>query len=62
MVYQGMAVQVTASFGVAQLHPQDNNLDDLIQRADQALYQAKHEGRNRVCRHDPLLFTQSVRF
>lgn len=62
MVYQGMAVQVTASFGVAQLHPQDNNLDDLIQRADQALYQAKHEGRNRVCRHDPLLFTQPVRF
>lgn len=62
MVYQGMAVQVTASFGVAQLYPQDNNLDDLIQRADQALYRAKHEGRNRVCRHDPLLFTQPVRF
>lgn len=62
MVYQGVGVQVTASFGVAQLCPQDNNLDDLIQRADQALYRAKHEGRNRVCRHDPLLFTQPVRF
>lgn len=39
--------QVTASFGVAPFSPQDN-FDSLINRADQALYRAKHAGRNRV--------------
>ena len=39
--------QVTASFGVAQFQPQDSD-DTLIQRADEALYDAKSAGRNRV--------------
>ncbi len=38
---------VTASFGVAQLQEGDNE-DSMMRRADDALYQAKHEGRNRV--------------
>lgn len=41
-------VAVTASLGVAG-HRNDESLDQLIHRADQALYQAKNEGRNRVC-------------
>jgi two-component system chemotaxis response regulator CheY len=38
---------VTASFGVAQLQNGENE-DDLIRRVDNALYAAKHNGRNRV--------------
>ena len=40
---------VTLSIGVAQLDPEAmNHFDQLMQRADQALYRAKHQGRNRV--------------
>jgi diguanylate cyclase (GGDEF)-like protein len=39
--------KVTASFGVAFLNPQEN-LTQLFSRADQALYQAKGNGRNQV--------------
>ncbi|MBE0508956.1 MAG: GGDEF domain-containing protein [Marinospirillum sp.] len=58
MEYEGAQVRITASFGVAQVNQQDNNLDDLIQRADQALYRAKNEGRNRVCSYDLSVLTE----
>lgn len=41
-------VTVTASFGVAEIDPGRMNLDDMINRADQALYQSKNAGRNTV--------------
>jgi diguanylate cyclase (GGDEF)-like protein len=41
-------VMVTASAGVAVISPNDTDIEDLIRRADLALYQAKEEGRNRV--------------
>lgn len=40
--------KVTASFGVCEYAPGDT-LDSLCARVDEALYRAKHEGRNRVC-------------
>ncbi|MGO4137866.1 diguanylate cyclase [Rhizobium brockwellii] len=39
---------VTASFGVTEVHRDDLSLDDALVRADKALYQAKHAGRNCV--------------
>lgn len=41
------SIHLSASFGVVQLQESDD-ADTLIRRADAALYQAKHEGRNRV--------------
>jgi len=44
----GQIITLTVSAGVAQL--QDNSeLGEWLRQADKALYQAKHEGRNRVC-------------
>ncbi len=42
----------TLSAGVAQLAPGEN-LDELIQRADDALYAAKAAGGDRVCAANP---------
>jgi two-component system cell cycle response regulator len=41
-------ISITASFGIASSAGGDDNSDKLIYRADQALYRAKREGRNRV--------------
>jgi diguanylate cyclase (GGDEF)-like protein len=46
---------VTLSIGIASAVPDiDDPVDHLIGSADRALYQAKHEGRDRVCRADKL--------
>ncbi len=41
-------ITATASVGVACLAPEETEFDQLLIRADRALYQAKAEGRNRV--------------
>jgi two-component system cell cycle response regulator len=47
--FGGEQVKVTVSIGVASLPSGDSPLaDEVIAAADRALYQAKHEGRNRV--------------
>jgi diguanylate cyclase (GGDEF)-like protein len=44
---EGGCISVTASIGVASVEP-GRRLEDTIELADKALYQAKEEGRNRV--------------
>jgi len=47
---EGICVNITASFGVATLdNVATGDVDELIARADEALYQAKVSGRNCVC-------------
>ncbi len=41
-------VQFTVSIGLAALRDNYESLEDLLKRADAALYEAKHAGRNRV--------------
>jgi diguanylate cyclase (GGDEF)-like protein len=49
LLEQGLPLNFTVSIGVAQLADGDINVDTLLHQADQALYQAKHGGRNQVC-------------
>jgi len=45
---QGESVAISASFGLTLLSSSDGSIDAAIARADEALYQAKGNGRNRV--------------
>jgi two-component system cell cycle response regulator len=47
--YGSQDIKITASIGLAQFSPaKDKSVADLIKRADDALYAAKQQGRNRV--------------
>jgi diguanylate cyclase (GGDEF)-like protein len=46
--YHGKQLQVTVSIGLTTLQA-DDTLHTLLSRADQAMYRAKHSGRNRTC-------------
>jgi diguanylate cyclase (GGDEF)-like protein len=49
-----LSERVTASFGVAS-YLYGESIDELVERADKALYQAKHQGRNQVAQGIPYL-------
>ena len=51
LISDGQAVPMTVSVGVASLAPSDQKWEDILRRADEALYHAKHHGRNRVSVH-----------
>ena len=48
LIRDGEMLEVTASFGVAGSAPGSFSVERLLKRADEALYRAKQEGRNRV--------------
>lgn len=47
-------IDITVSIGLASKVNTEDNLDDIIKQADVALYEAKHNGRNRVSWNDML--------
>lgn len=52
-----VASHLTASIGIASLHPSDESAHALVERADRALYAAKSGGRNRYHCDDPMALT-----
>ncbi len=51
-MWEGNSLSVTVSLGVSTLHSEEIIPDQMVHRADEALYRAKEEGRNRVCIED----------
>jgi len=47
-LHKGDPIKITISAGVSQAKPGDSNYGNIFDRTDQALYQAKNTGRNRV--------------
>lgn len=50
LIYSGKTIHVTVSIG-ATIHHAGDHYDSLMTRADEALYRAKHEGKNRAIIH-----------
>lgn len=48
LMHERQRIRVTISAGVGELEPQTDTAETLFNRADEALYNAKHSGRNRV--------------
>lgn len=55
---QGPTLRVTVSVGITVLSAMDTHPDQIIERADRALYAAKRDGRNRVAVEAPLPLTK----
>lgn len=45
----GQEMRITVSIGFAEIGNDDHALENALRKADRALYQAKEEGRNKVC-------------
>ncbi len=52
-VGDGKTIVITVSIGVATYPQHANSPEGLVEAADAALYAAKRDGRNRICRYEP---------
>jgi diguanylate cyclase (GGDEF)-like protein len=48
LIFQGNALRVTMSMGVAEWKPEIATIEELMQLADQGLYSAKEKGKNKI--------------
>ncbi len=53
IVHEGVPIALSASFGVTEIRPSDTDPEDAVRRADAAMYEAKHRGRNQVQANPP---------
>ncbi|MGH1464499.1 MAG: GGDEF domain-containing protein [Cognatishimia sp.] len=51
VLHDGKALEITVSIGISQTLPEDSRRDDVMLRADRALYEAKETGRNKIIEH-----------
>ncbi|PZP31011.1 MAG: GGDEF domain-containing protein [Roseateles depolymerans] len=58
--FDGLQVDISASLGLVTFHGEQVSEEELLKRADMALYRAKELGRNRVHHFDPTLQTQTL--
>ena len=59
--YQEHILKVTISIGIASIHPYSlGTAEDLMKKADQALYHSKDNGRNRSTHHRSGLLNQAL--
>jgi diguanylate cyclase (GGDEF)-like protein len=49
MTFDQLTIGITVSIGITDLRAENEDIQSVMQRADAALYNAKREGRNRVC-------------
>lgn len=54
---QGHEYHTTSSIGIGLFREHEMSVDDLLRRADTAMYQAKQSGRNSLCFFDPSMQT-----
>ena len=48
LIHDDVLIKVTATFGLTQVRAEDLDIQDCVRRADDALYEGKRSGRNRV--------------
>lgn len=48
VLHDGLSIPISVSMGLSVILPQDASIDAVLARADVALYDAKHQGRNQV--------------
>lgn len=58
----GLEFPLTMSFGIASFPDNGSGEEELLEKADQALYYSKNNGRNRTTLWDPNIGTEGVRF
>lgn len=49
IIFRDVSIPITISIGIAEFPSDGQTIEELVNKADQALYVAKGQGRNRVC-------------
>ena len=48
IIYENKVIQITVSMGLSHLSEEDKDIETIVKRSDDALYEAKENGRNQV--------------